>query len=535
MASRHAAVVIGGGHNGLICAAYLAGRLGGSVLVLERRDIVGGSCVTEEIYPGFRYTTTSQVLGLLRPQIIRDLRLHDHGFDFLPMACTFLPFPDGRYLLLGRSEEEDRRSLSVFSERDAETYPRFGRLLGRLADAVRPTLDRPPPDLAHPGVGDVLNARPFAGALRRLSPFERGQLVKLLTMSAAAYLEEWFESDQARVAGALSAVLGIWGSPRTPGTAFNMLHWDLGEMGEVPGTWGFARGGMGGLAEALASAARARGADIRTGAPVARIVTEGGRARGVVLEDGERIDADVVVSGADPKRTYLGMVDRSDLPEGFVRGIERIRMTGNSAKVNLALSELPDFTALPGDGPHLRGDIHIAGGDPDYLERAFDDYRAGRWSSEPLINAVIPSTLDDSLAPPGQHMMSIAVRFAPYRPAAGPWDDASREAFGDAVVRTFARYAPNLPNAILHRQVLTPLDFEEIYGLTGGSIVHGDMATDQLFSMRPVPGWAGYRTPVAGLYLCGSGAHPGGAVMGAPGRNAATVILKDRSRRGRRG
>jgi phytoene dehydrogenase-like protein len=525
--------VVGGGHNGLICAAYLAGEVPGGVLVLERRGIVGGACVTEEIFPGFRYTTTSQVIGLMRPQIIRDLRLREHGFDFIPMGCAFMPFPDGRHLLLGRSDEEDRAAIATFSERDAEAYPRFGRLMARLAEVVRPTLDMAPPDIAHPGPSDLLRARPIARALRRLSGFERGQFIKVLTMSAAAYLEEWFEAPQVRASLAASAVLGTWGSPRTPGTAFNLLHWEMGEMGEVPGTWGFARGGMSGLSEAIASAARSRGAEIRTDASVARIVVEGGRATGVILEDGERIAARLVVSGADPRRTFLGMMDRSDLPGEFVHGIERFRMTGNSTKVNLALSELPDFAALPGDGPHLRGDIHILGDSPDYLERAFDDYRAGRWSSEPLINAVIPSTLDDSLAPPGKHMMSIAVRFAPYRPAAGPWDDEMREEFGDNVIRNLARYAPNLPGAILHRQVLTPLDFEEIYGMTGGSIVHGDMAADQLFSMRPVPGWAGYRTPVAGMYLCGSGAHPGGAIMGAPGRNAARTILKDRRSRRR--
>jgi len=388
MDSRYAAIVVGAGHNGLVCAAYLAGQLDGTVLVLERRDIVGGACVTEEIYPGFRYTTTSMIIGLLRPHIIRDLGLREHGFDFIPMERTFMPFPDGRYLLLGESAEADLAALAAFSERDAEVYPRYAQLIAKLADVLRPTLDVAPPDIAHPGLGDLLRVRPVARAVRRLSGFERGQLVKILSMSAAAFLEEWFESAQIRASLGVSAVLGTWGSPRTPGTAFNLLHWEMGEMGEIPGSWGFARGGMSGLTEAIASAARSRGAEIRTGAPVARVIVEGGRARGVILEDGERIAADLVVSGADPKRTFLKMMDRADLPGEFVHAIERIRMTGNSAKVNLALSELPDFSALRGDGPHLRGDIHILGDSPDYLERAFDDFRAGHWSREPLINVV---------------------------------------------------------------------------------------------------------------------------------------------------
>lgn len=526
--SRYGAIVVGGGHNGLVCAAYLAGKLPRPVLVLERREKVGGVCTTDETFPGFRFTTAAQVLSLLRPQIIRDLRLEEHGFGFIPMQTSFSPYPDGRYLLLGLSQEQDRECIAQFSKRDADTWPRFQATMGRLAAALRPSLDVLPPDLGRLGVGDLLRARPLGRAMRRLSRFERGQLVKVLTMSSAAYVEEWFESKPLRATLAASGTIGLWGSPRTPGTAMVLMHFGLGEMGDEPGTWGFARGGMGALADALASSARSRGAQIRTSATVRRVLVESGRAHGVELEEGERIEADLVVSGADPKRTFLGMVAREDLPEEFVRGIERYRMTGNSSKVNLALSELPDFTCLPGDGPHLRGEIEISGGDPDYLERAFDDFRAGRWSREPYVDGVIPSTLDDSLAPAGKHMMSIAARFVPYRPAAGPWDDRSREEFGDAVIETLARYAPNFPGAILHRQVLTPLDFEEIYGMTGGNIVHGDMSTDQLFSMRPVAGWAGYGSPIEGLYLCGSGAHPGGGVTGAPGRNAARAILKTR-------
>ncbi len=347
---RYGAIVVGGGHNGLVCAAYLAGQVPGRVLVLERREKVGGVCVTDETFPGFRYTTAAQVLSLVRPQVIRDLRLHDHGFDFIPMTTSFAPFPDGRHLLLGLGQERDREAISAFSERDADTWPRFHRVMGRLADAIRPTLDEAPPDLARLGMRDLLRARPIARGLRRLSRFERGQLVKVLTMSSAAFVDEWFESGELKATLAASGTIGLWGSPRTPGTAFVLMHYGLGEMGDEPGTWGFARGGMGRFAEALESAARSRGAEIRTGAQVARVLVGDGRARGVVLTDGEELEADVVVSGADPKRTFLGLVEPSALPEDFLRGIERFRTTGNSAKVNLALSELPDFTALPGDG-----------------------------------------------------------------------------------------------------------------------------------------------------------------------------------------
>lgn len=528
---RYDVVVVGGGHNGLVCAAYL-GRAGLRVLVLERRHIVGGACVTEEIFPGYRFTTTSMVCSLVRPDIIRTLGLHRHGFDLIPMGTSFTPFPDGRSLLLGRSEKEDHEQIAAISPRDAEVYPRFLRLMGRLADVIRPTLDMTPP-------GGIPSREDLAALLKSgrrflgLSRFERSQLVKVLTASASAFLSEWFESDQMKGEYAATGSIGIWGGPSTPGTAFPIMHHSLGNMTDetgTPGVWGFVRGGMGALAEAIASAARSYGVEIRTEASVARILVHDGRTTGVVLERGEEIEAGSVASGADPHQTFVRMMDRSELPEEFAVAVERIRYTGNVAKVNLALSELPDFTALPGDGPHLSGDMQIIGEGISRIERGFREFEQGNVSSEPHMEIVLPSTVDDSLAPPGRHVASIALRFVPYHLAEGEWNDARREEVGDRVIEVLGRYAPNLPGAVIHRQVLTPKDLEDVFGLTGGSSVHGDLAADQLFFMRPVYGWARYRTPVRGLYLCGSGAHPGGGVMGAPGRNAAREIIRDRRR-----
>ncbi len=519
-------IVLGAGHNGLVAAAYLA-RGGLKTLVLERRSIVGGACVTEEILPGYKFSTTSYVLSLLRPEIIRDLRLPEHGLEVLPCRTSFTPFPDGRSLLLGLGPQEDARQIARFSKKDAEAYPRFNSAIARMADYVRPTLAMIPPRFPAPGIGDLLGLLSLGRAFRKLPLADQTLLLKTMTMSCTALLDEWFESPALKAGLAATGTIGTYGSPRAPGTAFVFLHYYLGEVDGSPGSWGFVRGGMGGVTRALASAARSYGADIRVDAPVERILVEDGTARGVVLSGGEEIRARSVVSNADPKRTFLGLMERSKLPAEFVRGIENLRCNGNSGKINLALSERPDFTAIPGDGPHLRGGIQICGDDPGYLEEAWEDYRAGRPSRRPYLDLVVPSTVDTTLAPPGHHILSISIKFVPYRLAEGSWV-SRREALGDLAVETLAAYAPNIRRSILHRHVLTPLDFEEIYGLTGGNICHGDMALDQLFAMRPRLGWARYRTPIHNLYMCGSGTHPGGGVMGAPGRNAARVILKDR-------
>ncbi len=529
MAQSFDVIVVGGGHNGLVAAAYLAGA-GLSVLVLERRPLVGGACVTEEIAPGFRCSTLSYVCSLLRPEIVRELDLADHGFQVLPCAASFIPFSDRRHLLLGLGAGQDAEQIGRFSRRDAEAYPRFHAALQRLAAFLHPTLSATPPDLASPGLGGLLELVRTGRRFRRLEPADQALLVKVATMSIADLLDEWFESPRLKTMLAAGGTVGIYGSPRTPGTAFVLLHHALGAVAGEAGAWGFVRGGMGAISQALAAAARSRGARVRVDAPVERIAVENGAAKGVVLEGGEEIAGRVVASNADPKRTFLGLLEPSCLPEDFRRGIESFRCRGNSAKVNLALAELPDFASLPGDGPHLRGLIQVAGDDPEYHEEAFRDYAEGRPSRNPYLEIAIPSTLDDSLCPAGRHVMSLSVKYTPLRLADGEWK-TRREELGDLAIETLARYAPNLPAAVLHRQVLTPVDFEEVYGLTGGNVVHGEMVPDQLFSMRPLFGWARYRTPVGGLYLCGSGAHPGGGVMGAAGRNAAREILVDLRRR----
>jgi len=523
-------IVVGGGHNGLVASAYLAAA-GLRTLVVERRPVLGGACVTEELLPGYRFSTASYVCSLLRPEIIRDLRLKRHGLEILPCSTSFTPLPDGRSLLLGLGRDEDAREIARFSRRDAEAYPRFNSALARMADVVRPTLEATPPDPSSLRLADLLDLMRLGRRFRKLPRADQGQLIKAMTMSCAGFLDEWFESPELKASLAATGTIGTYGSPRTPGTAFVFLHYYLGEADGTPGAWGFVRGGMGGIAQSLAAAARAAGATIRADAPVESILVRDGSAAGVVLEGGEEIRARIVVSNADPKRTFLRLMQRSDLPSEFVRGIENLRCTGNSAKVNLALSERPDFTAIPGDGPHLRGSIQVSGSDPVYLEEAFDDFRHGRPSRRPYLDIVLPSTVDGSLAPPGHHVMSISMKFIPYRPAEGDWR-TRREELGDLALDTLGEYAPNLRRAVIYRQVLTPLGLEEVYGLTGGNICHGDMALDQLFAMRPLWGWARYRTPVANLYLCGSGTHPGGGVMGAPGRNAAREILRDH-RRGR--
>jgi phytoene dehydrogenase-like protein len=361
---------------------------------------------------------------------------------------------------------------------------------------------------------------------RRLPRPDQALLIKMMTMSCADLLDEWFESPPLKALLGPTGTIGTYGSPRTPGTAFVFLHYALGEVDGVRGAWAFVRGGMGRISEALAAAARARGAIVRVDAAIERILVRDGRARGVVLAGGEEIAGRVVVSNADPKRTFLGLVGRAHLPEEFARGIESIRCRGNSAKINLALGELPDFTALPGDGEHLRGGINIVGADPDHLERAFDDYRAGRPSRGPFLEITIPSTVDKTLAPAGRHVMGISMKFVPYALADGDWE-SRREALGDLAIDTLAAHAPNIRRAVVHRQVLTPRDFEDRFGLTGGNICHGEMAPDQLFVMRPIYGWARHRTPIDGLYLCGSGAHPGGGVIGTAGRNAGRAVLHD--------
>ena len=518
------AIVIGGGHNGLVNAAYLA-RAGKRVLVLERRHLVGGATVTEEIYPGFKYSVCSYVVSLLRPEIIRELDLPSHGLEILPLNSTVTPLPNGDYLARWADHDHTRRELYRHSARDAEAYDDYGKLMYHLAFAVKPIMAMVPPDPTSLSPKDLRGLLKLGRHFRSLGEERFHALFKLMTMSASDFLDEWFETEPLKATMSASGIIGTFLGPRSPGTAYVLLHHYMGEIDGAFRAWGFARGGTGAIAEAIAGAARRFGAEIRTEAGVARVIVKNGRATGVVLESGDEISARVVVSGLDPKRTFLKLIEADQLPADFVDSIRRFKIRGSSGKVNLSLSELPNFTCLPGEGPHLRGAISISPS-VDYLERAYDDAKYGDFSRRPYMDIIIPSMIDPGMAPPGKHVMSIFVQYAP-SDLKGGWDETRREAFGDAVIDTLAQYAPNLPGAILHRQVLTPWDMERDIGLTQGNIFHGELSLHQLFFLRPAPSWADYRTPLENFYQCGSGTHPGGGISGASGRLAALSVLQD--------
>ena len=522
--AHYDAIVIGGGHNGLVNAAYLA-RAGKRVLVLERRHLVGGATVTEEIYPGFKYSVCSYVVSLLRPEIIRELDLPSHGLEILPLNSTVTPLPNGDYLARWADHDHTRRELYRHSARDAEAYDDYGKLMYHLAFAVKPIMAMVPPDPTSLSPKDLRGLLKLGRHFRSLGEERFHALFKLMTMSASDFLDEWFETEPLKATMSASGIIGTFLGPRSPGTAYVLLHHYMGEIDGAFRAWGFARGGTGAIAEAIAGAARRFGAEIRTEAGVARVTVREGRATGVVLESGDEISARVVVSGLDPKRTFLKLIEADQLPADFVDSIRRFKIRGSSGKVNLSLSELPNFTCLPGEGPHLRGAISISPS-VDYLERAYDDAKYGDFSRRPYMDIIIPSMIDPGMAPPGKHVMSIFVQYAP-SDLKGGWDETRREAFGDAVIDTLAQYAPNLPGAILHRQVLTPWDMERDIGLTQGNIFHGELSLHQLFFLRPAPSWADYRTPLENFYQCGSGTHPGGGISGASGRLAALTVLQD--------
>jgi phytoene dehydrogenase-like protein len=529
MGARYDVVVIGGGHNGLTAAAYLA-RAGRRVLVVERRHVVGGAAVTEEVFPGFKFSVCSYVVSLLRPEIIRELDLPRHGLEILPLDGTFTPMPDGDYLWRTSDHGRTRREIYRHSPVDAEAYDEYAKAMVDMARFVKPILSMVPPD---PLSLDVKGLRRLYGLVQRFRALPRADqhnLVQLMTTSAVDLLDRYFETDVLKATMAASGIIGTFLGVRSPGTAYVLLHHYMGEIDGVFRSWGLSRGGTGAISQAIAGAAREAGAEIRTRAGVARIEVRNDRAVGVVLEDGEEVDARAVVSSVDPHRTFLKLLDPRRLDGDFVDEVRRYKLRGSSGKVNLALDALPDFTSLPGPGPHLRGAISISPS-VEYMERAYDEAKYGDYSKRPYIDVVIPSLTDPSLAPPGKHVLSCFVQYAPYALRDGTWDE-KRDAFGDTVVRTLAEYAPNLENLVLHRQVLTPLDLEREWGLGEGNIFQGELSLEQLFFLRPVPGWARYRTPVRALYLCGSATHPGGGIMGAPGRLAALEILAD-WRRGR--
>ncbi len=526
MPQRYDAVVIGGGHNGLVSAAYLA-RAGLRTLVLERRHVLGGAAVTEEIVPGFRFSVASYVVSLLRPEIIRELDLPGHGLRILPLDGTLTPL-DGDYLWRTDDHAQTMRELRRWSAADAEAYAEYGLLMVEMARFIKPILGITPLDPRKPDPRDAL---PLGGLLRAFSKLPRRQqtaFVQLMTMSAADFLDQWFETQPLKATMSASGIIGTFQGVRSPGTAYVLLHHYMGEIDGAFRAWGIPRGGTGGVSEAIASAARGFGARIRTEAPVARITVRDGRATGVVLESGEEIEASSVLASTDAKVTFLDLVEPGALDTDFTDAIRRFRFRGSSGKVNLALDGLPDFSCLPGVGEHLRGAISFSPS-LDYMEQAYDDAKAGRFSRRPYIDMIIPTLVDPRMAPPGKHIVSCFVQYAPYHLAEGTWDD-QREAFGDAVVDTIAERAPDIRSLIVGRQVLTPLDIERTMGLTEGNIFQGELSLEQLFLNRPAPGWARFRTPLRDLWLCGSSAHPGGGIMGAPGRIAALELLRERGR-----
>jgi phytoene dehydrogenase-like protein len=518
------AIVIGAGHNGLIAAAYLA-RAGRKVIVLERRPIVGGAAVTEELFPGFKFTEFSYVVSLLRPEIIRELELPKHGLKILPLPSTFTPLENGDYLATWDDHDLTRREIYRHSPRDAEAYDDYGRLMVRMAMAVKPLLGMVPPDPSSLHPRDLMGLFKLGRYAAGLKESDLYALARLMTGSAGDLLDDWFETDALKGTKSASGIIGTFLGPRSPGTAYVLLHHYMGEIDGAFRAWGFARGGSGGVSSAIANSARALGVEIRVEAPVKQVLVKGRHAAGVVLESGEELRSKIVLSAADPKRTFLQFVEPQYLPDEFIRSIGNFRVRGSSGKLNLALSELPDFTALPGAGPHLRGAISISPS-IDYIERAYDDAKYGNFSRRPYIDVVIPSMIDPDMAPPGRHVMSCFVQYVPYD-VEGGWTEAKKEAFAETVIATLERYAPNIRRAIIGKQVITPVDIERIAGITGGNIFHGELLLHQLFFLRPAPQWADYRTPLPGYYLAASGAHPGGGIMGAAGKLAAQEALKD--------
>ncbi len=524
MATKYDVIVIGGGHNGLVNAAYLA-KAGKKVLVLERRHVLGGAAVTEEVFPGFKFSVCSYVVSLLRPEIIRDLDLPRHGLEILPLDGTFTPLPNGDYLWRVNDHGKTHREIARHSKLDAEAYDEFGKAMQAMCRFVKPILSMVPPD---PSTLDPRELMKLLFIGRRFQNMESGDKynqVQLMTMSAVDFLDQWFETDVLKATMSASGIIGTFLGVRSPGTAYVLLHHYMGEIDGAFRAWGFARGGTGAISNAIGDAAREAGAEIRTKAAIQRIIVKGGKAVGVALTNGDELHADVISSSVDPRHTFIEFLDPETLPDEFVEGVKRYKYRGSSGKVNLALDALPNFKCMPGEGAHLRGAISISPS-VEYMERAYDDAKYGHFSRRPYIDMVIPSLTDPSVAPPGKHVMSCFVQYAPYKLAPGLDWDSEKEKFGSTVIDTLAEYAPNIKDIILHRQVVTPLDLEREWGLSEGNIFQGELSLEQLFFLRPVPGYSRFRTPVKNLYLCGSATHPGGGIMGAPGRLAAMEILK---------
>jgi phytoene dehydrogenase-like protein len=529
------ALIVGGGHNGLVCAAYLAAA-GLKVTVLERRAVVGGAAVTEEFHPGFRNSVAAYTVSLLNPRIIRELELARYGLRIVERrAANFLPTADGRYLLTGEGRTE--AGVARFSARDAARLPEYGARLEAIADVLRDLVLVTPPNAVagnwRTALPELMRAARVGGRLRQLDMALRSELLSLFAMSAGDYLDRWFESDPIKAVFGFDGVVGNYASPYSAGSAYVLLHHVFGEVNGKKGAWGHALGGMGAITQAMAQAASARGAVIRVSTPVRQVLVEDGRAVGVITESGETLRAAAVISNLNPKLLYLNMFEPGALPAEFSERIAHYRCGSGTFRMNVALAELPDFTCLPG---RQAADHHAAGiilaPTLAYMERAYFDARSFGWSRQPIVEVVIPSTLDDSLAPKGQHVASLFCQHvAPQLPGGASWD-AHRETVADLMIDTVNAYAPNFKAAVLGRQIMSPLDLERTFGLVGGDISHGTLSLDQLFSARPLLGYGNYRGPLAGLYMCSAGTHPGSGVTGAPGHNAAREILAD-FRRGR--
>ncbi len=529
------ALIIGGGHNGLVCAAYLAAA-GLKVTVLERRGVVGGAAVTEEFHPGFRNSVASYTVSLLNPKVIRDLELPAHGLKVVERrAANFLPTSDGRYLLTGGARTQ--AEVAKFSTRDAARLDEYGARLEAIADVLRDLVLTTPPNALQgswrEALPELVRAARLGGRVRRLDMAQRRELLALFSMSAGDYLDQFFESEPIKAVYGFDGIVGNYASPYSPGSAYVLLHHVFGEVNGKRGAWGHAIGGMGAITQAMARVCAARGVEIRVDSPVREVLVEGGRAVGVVTESGATLRATAVIANVNPRLLYTRLFAPGALPEPVREHMSHYRCGSGTFRMNVALKELPDFTCLPGKsvGDHHTAGIIIA---PTlaYMERAYFDARAHGWSRAPIVEVVIPSTLDDSLAPPGQHVASLFCQHvAPVLPSGESWD-THRETVADLMIDTVSAYAPNFRSAVLGRQIMSPLDLERTFGLIGGDIMHGHLSLDQLFSARPMLGLGNYRGPLTGLYMCGAGTHPGGGVTGAPGHNAAREILSD-FRRGR--
>ena len=525
---RHDVIVIGAGHNGLVAACYLA-RAGLDVLVLERNPYVGGAAVSRQLYKDFTYSNCSYVCSLLRTEIIRALDLPRYGLQILPYdgGCTMMR--DGNHLALYDNHDALRREISRHSKRDGEAYDRFVRDMLRHCRFIKPLLLREPPDPTSFKPRDIMELLYLGKHFHKLGEAQMYDTLRFWTMSCADLLDEYFESEIVKAHLAGSSIIGTALGPRSPGTAYVLLHHYMGSIDGTVGAWGFARGGMGAVTSALAKSLQASGGTIRSASPVHQVLVRNGRAIGVALDDGEEIYARTVVSNMDVRRTFLETMDSHDLPDEFVKQVRNFKTRGSSGKLNIALDGLPSFPSIPADSPSIRGDMHVTD-TIEMLERAYDDWKDGRWSRAPYIDMLIPSQIDPTMAPDGKHYMSVFVQYCPYQLADGEWNDARRQAFGNTVIDTISRVSPNFKDLILHAEIRTPWDIEHEVGLTEGNIFQGELTFDQLLFNRPVPGYAQYRAPVRGMYMCGSSTHPGGGVMGAPGYNAAGAVLRDLGR-----